>query len=196
MNDDPDSSRSRGAQPEGAGSATPSADTEIAILVEHAAWPAAVPESAALARRAAAATLAAAGPAVAAGVELSVVLADDALLRRLNREYRGRDRATNVLAFAAEETIGEGQAGPVMLGDVVISLDTLRREATAQGKTPAQHLCHLTVHGVLHLLGYDHRDAAEATRMETLETRILAGLGVPDPYEFAVAEHPPETAAP
>lgn len=164
--------------------------------MDCAAWEVSCPEAAAFARRAAAATLDAVGPSAAAGAELSIVLADDATLRRLNRDYRGRDRPTNVLAFRAEDTIEAGQTGPLMLGDVVISLGVLLREATAQGMTPVQHLCHLTVHGVLHLLGYDHENAAEAARMEGLETQILGELGMPDPYRVAEEEQPAETAAP
>lgn len=111
------------------------------------------------------------------------MLADDAAVRALNAAYRGRDAATNVLAFAAREgdtpVVPEEPAG---LGDVVLALETLLREAAAQGKPPADHLRHLCVHGLLHLLGYDHGDAREAAEMEGLEVRILAGLGVPDPY--------------
>ena len=196
MTDDADSSRPNGARPHGRAPQSRSRRaTEIAVLVDCADWESVLPACATLARRAAAAALAAAGP-TPADAELCIVLADDATLRRLNRDFRGRDRPTNVLAFPAEDARDAAPEAPVLLGDVVISLETLQREAAAQGKTPAQHLCHLTVHGVLHLLGYDHRDAAEATRMEALETRVLDGLGVPDPYGPASDDRPAERAVP
>ena len=98
--------------------------------------------------------------------------------RRLNRDYRGRDYATNVLSF------GYGRIGQErrLTGDIVLCAPVLRREARAQGKPLAAHIAHLAVHGALHLQGHDHQDARAATRMERLETRILARLGFPDPY--------------
>jgi probable rRNA maturation factor len=93
---------------------------------------------------------------------------------RLNLQYRGKPAATNVLAFPA------GVRGE--LGDLVICLPVVRREAAAQGKTAREHLAHLVVHGTLHLLGHDHERPASARRMECREVRILAGLGIPDPY--------------
>lgn len=98
--------------------------------------------------------------------------------RRLNRDYRGRDYATNVLSF------GYGGVGQErrLTGDIVLCAPVLRREARAQGKPLAAHIAHLTVHGALHLRGHDHQDARAAARMERLETRILARLGFPDPY--------------
>ncbi len=111
------------------------------------------------------------------------MLADDALVRRLNRDYRGVDQATNVLAFPAADGGGSVAAeAPLPLGDVVLALETVRREAADQGKSVAEHLSHLVVHGVLHLLGFDHVEAGDAARMEALEIEVLAGLGVPDPY--------------
>lgn len=117
-----------------------------------------------------------------------MVLTDDAEIRDLNRVYRHRDEATNVLAFAALE--GGAQAAraappegaPLVLGDVVVALECARREATDQGKTLGGHLSHLVVHGVLHLVGHDHASTAEAGAMEGLEKEILAELDVPDPY--------------
>lgn len=103
--------------------------------------------------------------------------------RALNRHYRGRDYATNVLSFPAElpEGLPEGVTMP-LLGDLVICAPVVAREAAEQGKKPADHWAHLTVHGALHLLGWDHEDEADAEAMETLERQVLAGLGVPDPY--------------
>nr|WP_245593605.1 rRNA maturation RNase YbeY [Azospirillum halopraeferens] len=136
-----------------------------------------------MAERAALAALAGAqyddGPA-----ELSVVLADDALVHRLNREYRGKDKPTNVLSFALTEAEGPDPdpAAPTLLGDVVLARETVEREAAAQGKSAADHLVHLVVHGTLHLLGYDHEEDAQAEAMERLEVTVLAGLGIADPY--------------
>ena len=103
--------------------------------------------------------------------------------RALNRHYRGRDYATNVLSFPAElpESLPEGVRLP-LLGDLVLCAPVVAREAREQGKPLNSHYAHLTVHGVLHLLGWDHGDAREAECMEQLEREILAGLGVDDPY--------------
>ncbi len=99
--------------------------------------------------------------------------------RTLNRDYRGKDYATNVLSFPAE--LPPGLALP-LIGDLAICAPVVAREAAEQAKTPRDHWAHLTVHGVLHLLGYDHEQDAQAELMEALETRILAGLGIADPY--------------
>ncbi len=164
---------------------------EIGFSRLGGAWAGELPQAEALARRAAAAAVgrAARAPAAKGPVELSLVLADDATLRRLNREYRDRDAPTNVLAFAhgpADHAPPPGQAA--MLGDVVIAWETLCREAAAQGTSPAHHFCHLVVHGTLHLFGYDHQGARDAEEMEALESAILRDLGVPDPYRSDAAE--------
>ena len=120
---------------------------------------------------------------MARDVEVSLVLADDITVQALNRDYRGQDKPTNVLSFAALEDGGPALPGePVALGDVVLALETVLREAREQGKPLADHLRHLTVHGALHLLGFDHESDEEATEMEALEVSILAGLGIADPY--------------
>jgi probable rRNA maturation factor len=116
-------------------------------------------------------------------VELGITLADAAGQRQLNRDYRGQDAPTNVLAFPVWEAGTRLPPGaPVLLGDVVLAVETVAQEAAEQKKPVADHLVHLTVHGVLHLLGYDHLTQAEAATMESLERSILAELGVPDPY--------------
>lgn len=112
-----------------------------------------------------------------AGVALAMRLVGLAEGRRLNREFRGRDYATNVLTFE----YGSDPAG-CLHGDIVLCVPVLRREAREQGKALLAHAAHLTVHGVLHALGYDHLEADEAAAMETLETRILAGMAIADPY--------------
>lgn len=122
---------------------------------------------------------------------LSVLLTDDASVRTLNRDWRGKDSPTNVLSFPAEMPAIPGE--PDFLGDVALARETLEREAALDGKTLDDHLSHLVVHGVLHLLGYDHLETAEAEEMESTETRILAGLGVADPYAEAGAPDGEET---
>ena len=118
-----------------------------------------------------------------AGLEVAIVLADAGLQRRLNRDYRGVDAPTNVLAFPAWGPVARVPIGaPVLLGDVVLALEIVAREASEQNKLIADHLRHLVVHGVLHLLGYDHMTQTEAAMMEALERSILADLGVSDPY--------------
>lgn len=119
-------------------------------------------------------------------VSLACVLAGDGFLHTLNRDYRGKDNPTNVLSFP-NLTLPEIKATlcwrqPLVLGDLIFSGDTILREALEQGKEPAHHLAHLMVHGCLHLLGYDHELARDATRMERKETRILRRLGVKNPY--------------
>nr|WP_225578313.1 rRNA maturation RNase YbeY [Rhodanobacter sp. 7MK24] len=111
--------------------------------------------------------------------ELSIRIVDAGEGRALNRDYRGKDYATNVLSFEAE--LPPGMKLP-LIGDMVICAPVVAREAAEQGKRAHDHWAHLTVHGVLHLLGHDHIVEAEAVAMEALETRILAGLGIADPY--------------
>jgi probable rRNA maturation factor len=114
---------------------------------------------------------------------VDVTLADDAAQQALNRTWRGKDSSTNVLAFpAADPSVPVPPGAPLLLGDVVLAFETVRREAVEQQKPLADHLRHLVVHGVLHLLGYDHEEAADAAAMEAREKAILAELGVPNPY--------------
>jgi probable rRNA maturation factor len=162
---------------------SPAADIAVAILDE--AWLAAVPDAVERCRRAARAAFAGHGAPVAG--ELAVALGDDALLRRLNREHRGQDTPTNVLAFPLAAP-GDDPALPALLGDVVVARETVLREARDQGKSAADHLSHLVVHGTLHVLGHDHDGDPEAARMEALETAVLAGLGIADPYRAPPAD--------
>jgi len=122
-------------------------------------------------------------------LEVSLVFTDDAEQRALNRDYRHKDSPTNVLSFPnMSEDEGAGVAGrPLLLGDVVLARETVLREAAAQSKSVADHTTHLLVHGLLHLLGYDHQESGEAEEMEALETEILASLGLADPYAVAGA---------
>ncbi|CDZ65462.1 Probable rRNA maturation factor [Neorhizobium galegae bv. orientalis] len=113
--------------------------------------------------------------------ELSLVFTDDAAIKEINAEWRGKDKPTNVLSFPAFPLEPGKMPGP-MLGDIVIARETVEREAVDLDKSFEDHLTHLLVHGFLHLFGYDHLQTDEAERMEALETRILATLGLSDPY--------------
>lgn len=156
---------------------------EIAVRVARRAWHAVLPEATRLVRRAAAAALQAGGGSLGARpVELAVLLSDDAAVQGLNRDWRGKDRPTNVLSFPASDGAAVPAGVPVMLGDVVLALETVQAEAAEQGKTVRDHVAHLVVHGVLHLLGLDHETDTEAANMEAREVGVLATLGVADPY--------------
>lgn len=137
-----------------------------------------------LARRAIEASLAASGARILAGAEIGVQLVDDAQIRALNAQWRRQDKPTNVLSFPASTP--EKIAAAPMLGDIVIAFETTQREAAEEGKTLADHTAHLLVHGFLHLLGFDHQNPAEAERMEKLETKIMTGLGISDPYAATI----------
>ncbi|PRD44488.1 rRNA maturation RNase YbeY [Phyllobacterium phragmitis] len=113
--------------------------------------------------------------------ELSIVFTDDASIQKLNAEWRGKDKPTNVLSFPAFPVKAGARPGP-MLGDIVIARETVEREAALEKKPLDHHLTHLVVHGFLHLLGYDHEDDGEAEEMEGWERRILEALAIPDPY--------------
>lgn len=118
-------------------------------------------------------------------VEIGIALADDAEAARLNARYRGIDRPTDVLSFASGEVARGGhrpEDPPVMLGDIVVAYETSARDAARADRPLAHHLQHLVVHGLLHLLGYDHQNDGDARRMEAMEVEILRRLGVGDPY--------------
>ena len=119
--------------------------------------------------------------------EVAIVLAGDGEVQELNRTWRGQDKPTNVLSFpagagSAVPLQGQVSGTPVPLGDVVLGFATVAREAKAQDIGIGDHACHLTVHGVLHLLGFDHDTPAQAEEMEALERRALSELGIADPY--------------
>jgi probable rRNA maturation factor len=153
------------------------------VVVECQTWHAAVTDPVGIVREAVAAALQEAAEAAPDRAEVSVLLADDDWLRTLNRTWRNQDKPTNVLSFPAMEP-GEVAHGsrPVLLGDIAIALETVLREAGAEGKAPAAHLAHLVVHGTLHLLGHDHETDGEAALMEGTEALALARLGIADPY--------------
>jgi probable rRNA maturation factor len=150
----------------------------IDLAVEAAGW-GHPPDLEALVQRAADAAIAVAYAGVG-DVAADVLLSDDETMRELNRTWRGFDKPTNVLSFPAPAIAGV--PGPRHLGDVVLAYGTLEREALADDKSLADHAAHLVIHGLLHLLGYDHETAVEAEAMETLERRALARLDIADPY--------------
>ena len=169
-----------------------STNLEIAVIARDPLWRDAEPRFEDLARRAAQAVFShtAAARGLGGEVEASIVLADDALVRDLNRTYRRQDRPTNVLSFASDGKL-EGVNGPCLLGDVILARETVLREANDQGKSVAEHMSHLVVHGLLHLLGYDHDETPQAERMEAMEIAILAGIGIENPYGGAPAKAKP-----
>lgn len=146
----------------------------IEVEVEAEDWTDAIEDVEAVVERAAVAAL---GSQVGGVV---VLLTDDETVRDLNDRFRGKDRPTNVLSFPAAEM--PGVVGATPLGDIVLAYGVCAREAEEQSKSLTNHLTHLVVHGVLHLLGRDHEDDAEAEEMEGEERAILASLGVSDPY--------------
>lgn len=165
----------------------------LAVVVEHLAWSGTVPDPSALLRRAARHALKVARNdgwhPRGRSLGMTVALIDDRRMRTLNRDFRGRDKPTNVLSFPAPEIArrripgpGRGKVPRRELGDIAIAWGMVRREAKAQRKTVADHLAHLMVHAVLHLLGYDHESDPEAARMEDLERAALAAMGIADPY--------------
>lgn len=153
--------------------------TKIDVLVESTLWkePARVKTVLRRAVREAAAAL------PTTGGELAIVLTDDSSIRLLNRQWRGVDKATNVLSFPTQDSCGQDSCGqPPLIGDIVLAHETIAREARDEGKPFAHHLAHLAVHGFLHLLGYDHERDDDAEAMEAVERKILQRLAIPDPY--------------
>jgi probable rRNA maturation factor len=188
MNDPGDSTPSATVSADSSGAeAEPQQRLSVTVLEAAGDWSAIFSCTAAVAEAAAAL---ARHPrcGAARGAETCVVLADDALVRSLNRDYRGKDAPTNVLSFPFQALPGSDEAVEQReLGDVVLAAETVLREAAEQAVSPAHHLQHLVVHGLLHLLGFDHDTDAEADDMERLEAEILATLGIANPYALAEA---------
>ncbi len=154
----------------------------VDILLEDSRWLVVIPDIERIAPQAVAGVVRAhadmTGP-----WEACVVLTNDARIRELNRQYRQKDKPTNVLSFQAwNDTMPEADGMPVALGDVVLALETIEREAGEQGKTVRDHAMHLLVHGAMHLLGFDHETGEEADMMEAKEAALLAQWGIADPY--------------
>lgn len=167
-----------------------SSRSRIAIDIRIAAvgWRKALPDPAASLRKAVRAALKAELPKGAA-TGLSILLTDDAEMQKLNAGWRAKDKPTNVLSFPAEAAVDPANP-PEYLGDIALALTTCRNEARAQGKRLGDHVAHLAVHGVLHLLGYDHMSDDEAAAMEPREVAILGALGIADPYRMPAKKRP------
>ena len=162
-------------------------DVSVELSLSCKGWLAACPEIEALAATAAHAAMAGTALPACPSVLVGVILTDDAEQRQLNRTYRGKDAPTNVLSFPIADLAAPMPAGsPILLGDVFLAFETVAREAAEQHKKLPDHFRHLVVHGVLHLLGFDHETDADAAIMETREVEILAELGVPPPYEDTI----------
>jgi len=153
----------------------------VDVMINSALWQA-EPKAKSIVRRS---VMEAAAAVSTAARELAIVLTDDSAIRQLNREWRNKDAATNVLSFPMPS---QGVGETMLLGDIVIAYETTAREAQAEGKPLRDHLAHLAVHGFLHLLGYDHETDREADAMESLEAVILSRLGVPNPYQARAGE--------
>ena len=163
------------------------------VVLMHGAWrdlPGALP-----AVHAAVNAAIAFAPALAES-EIAIALSSDAAVRELNARFRGQDKPTNVLSFpAAQSSPATLTQGADASGDIIIAYETVMREAAGEGKDALHHLTHLTVHGLLHLAGYDHDGDAAADRMEALERHILHSLAIPDPYRSDVEGNQPRVTA-
>lgn len=174
----------------------------VFVTIGAAGWQAVLDDAPARCRQAVHAALAKGAPWLTAA-EVGITLAADEAVRDLNARYRGQDRATNVLAFPLLD-LDHGRPlhapgpGPLLLGDVIVALETVCAEASTSGRPLGAHLSHLVVHGTLHLLGFDHGDEDEARVMEDLERAVMADLGLADPYAEPAAalagrdQHAPE----
>ncbi|HEX2526262.1 MAG TPA: rRNA maturation RNase YbeY [Geminicoccus sp.] len=160
----------------------------IEVTVEAEAWNTTVTDPIGLVQTTAAQTLIEAAPAHLRNAQVSVLLTDDERIRILNHDWRGKDKPTDVLSFPAYDPDVPVPPGMVPeLGDIAVALETVRRDAAAEGRAAEEHLRHMIVHGVLHLLGFDHETGeSDALRMERTEAMILARFGIADPYAEAV----------
>jgi probable rRNA maturation factor len=153
----------------------------IDILIEAEGWKT-LPEARKTARSAAQAAL----TFEKRKGEATILLTDDATMHRLNASFRGKDKPTNVLSFPAPPAPADiSRAESLFLGDIALGYETCAAEALAEGKSFRDHLSHLVVHGLLHLMGYDHETEAQAVQMEGRERAVLALLGIADPYSGA-----------
>lgn len=119
--------------------------------------------------------------------EIAIMLSTNAHVKYLNKTYRNKNKSTNVLSFPINENINEtSNDGLTHIGDIILAHDTIMKEAQQEGKKPKDHIIHLIIHGVLHLLGYDHEDEHDAQDMEKEESRLMLALGLRDPYDTAV----------
>jgi len=161
----------------------------VDINIEAGNWVKDLPRAEEIIKKAVIAALHASGIAgYARSIEVSVLLTNDESIQNLNRDYRHKDKPTNVLSFPLE-SFNAGEYSKVRddiaIGDIIFALETIKSEALEQKKMLEHHLAHLSIHGALHLIGYDHEDDRDAEIMEALEIKILAELGISNPYEEA-----------
>jgi probable rRNA maturation factor len=156
---------------------------DVDVSVEADAW-SAVADLDDLSRKAIDAVLTETRDAVAPAAEVSLLFCDDEKIQELNKAWRGMDKPTNVLSFPAAQPGAVAKAP--LLGDIVVAFETVQRESLEEHKQLSDHVSHMVVHGFLHLLGYDHENDADAEKMESAEQRILARLGIADPYAATV----------
>ena len=161
----------------------------IDVTIGFSYWDAALPDAVTQAKDACEAAFRNAGADIGCQVaEVSIVLANDALVRSLNREYRGRDEPTNVLSFPTAIKESPHAEIPILLGDIIVAYETALNEATVEGKSLSDHLYHLIVHGMLHLLGFDHEVSADADIMEAIEIDVLQKVNIANPYEMLTSK--------
>lgn len=167
---------------------SPMPNLDISLLIEDDRWLAVLPDSEALTEKLIRSVLNATQqwPEEAGVVSVSLVLANNDFIQQLNAEYRDKDKPTNVLSFPAYE-LEPGEPLPseeeLVVGDIIFALETIEAEAKDQAKTLHDHMAHMVIHGMLHLLGYDHIDEADAEVMETLEINLLQQYSIANPYE-------------
>ena len=172
----------RTPQARSSGAPSTGASLRLALEIEDPRWTRALPDVAALVEKAIALALADVDD-TSRTIEVGVRLVDDGTIQGLNRDWRGRDKPTNVLSFPLGDPAPVDDPDfPWLIGDIVMSFDTMKAEAERDGKTLEHHVAHLAIHAALHLIGHDHEDEAEAEAMEAAEVKLLAGLGISDPY--------------
>jgi len=159
---------------------------DIEINIEDSNWQSELSNAEEVINKACTSALKAAGISVYAdNIEISILLTNDQFIQKLNKDYRSKNKPTNVLSFPLEE-LSAGNYHDVdkqiALGDIIFAFETIKNEASAEEKPIESHLTHLAIHGTLHLLGYDHEEDADAEIMEALEIKILASLGISNPY--------------
>jgi probable rRNA maturation factor len=171
-----------------------SSKTELGLLhidvtVDCSQWNEVLPGAATLARKACNAVFNKVRTASSdQTAEVSILLSNDVLVRRLNSEYRNLDEPTNVLSFATAINETPLTSLPLLLGDIIVAYETLVNEASSEDKKISDHLCHLIVHGMLHLLGFDHQALVDADIMENIEINILQKLNVENPYQVRASK--------
>lgn len=156
---------------------------DLTVALEDERWMQAIPDLEQFCVQVVEAVLADVENVPAAPLEVACAFVSDATIQTLNAQYRGKDKPTNVLAFATEDELLPGM--PAVLGDVILSFDTILRESMEQGKGFREHTTHMIVHGLLHLLGFDHENDEDAEEMEEREIKLLSELGVENPYEHS-----------